>query len=144
MSEDLAFEAQGRQPRTAITLALVWSALVLLYVQFDAAPWVLGILAAFSLPALWDLVANPAAHMRFCPAHVEWSSGRRTAEVPWSQIDHVRLDTRLDLSVKATFVLVTQRRLRVPFEATPPHERLEAALNARGVRVERHHFSLLG
>lgn len=144
MSADLTFESQGRQPRTAITLACVWALLLFLFLRFDAAPWVLGTIALFSLPAAWDLVANPASSMHLTATHARWRAGRRDAEIPWSQIDHVRLDTRLDFSVRATFVLVTGRRLRVPFEATPPHETLEAALKARDVRVERHHFSLLG
>ncbi len=144
MNADLTFEAQGRQPRTAIVLGLVWLALVFLYLRFDAAPWVLGIVVLFSLPAAWDLIANPRASMHLGKESVSWRAGRRDAEVPLSKVEHVRLDTRLDFSVRATFVLVTGRRLRVPFEATPPHETLEAALKARDVRVERHHFSLLG
>lgn len=144
MNEGLTYQAQGRQPRTAVTLGAVWVVLGLLYLQFDAAPWVIGVIIIFSLPAVWDLVANPSAGMQFDPQGVNWHAGRRDAQIPWGQIDHVRLDTRLDLSVRAAFVLVSGKRLRVPFEATPPHETLEAALTAKGIRVERHHFSLLG
>ena len=144
MAEALNFERQGRQPRAMLVLACVWAVLAFLYWRFDAAPWIVGLFAAFTLPALWDQIANPMAGMRFTKSHVNWNSGGRTAEILWSQVDHVRLDTRLDLSVRATFALVTGKRVRVPFEATPPVETLATALEARGVRVERHHFSLLG
>lgn len=144
MTRALVFERSGRQPRAIAILCAIWTLLLFLYLRLDAAPWIIGIFAVFTLPALWDQIANPGAGMRFEPAHLIWHSGRRDAQIPWSQIDHVRLDTRLDFSVRATIVLVTGKRVRAPFEATPPADTLVAALDARGVRVERHHFSLLG
>ena len=64
------------------------------------------------------------------------------AEVPLSEIDHIRLDTRWDFSVRATVLLTNGKRLRLPYEALPPHRSFEAALQARGIRVERHHFNV--
>ena len=63
--------------------------------------------------------------------------------VAFSEIDHFRLDTRLDFSVRATVVLRSGRKIRLPFEATPPHQAFEDALTARGVTVKRFHFQLL-
>lgn len=144
MPDGLTYHAQGRQPRTALTVGLVWLGLMAVYVGLEASPVVIGIILLFTLPALWDLIANPAAGMRFDETGLTWHSGARTGDIPWDQIDHVRLDTRLDFSVRASIALTSGRRLRVPFEATPPHQRLEDALTARGVKVVRHHFSLLG
>ena len=60
------------------------------------------------------------------------------------EIDHMRFDTRLDFSVRVSAVLADRRKVRLPYEALPQHKRLEAACHAHGLRVERHHFSLLG
>jgi hypothetical protein len=47
------------------------------------------------------------------------------------------------MSVRATVVLKTGRKIKLPFEATPPHRALETALHARGITTERHHFTLI-
>ncbi|MEP3637918.1 MAG: hypothetical protein ABJN14_11725 [Paracoccaceae bacterium] len=142
--EDFEFDVSGRRPATGLVVAGVWGVLILAVVVFGAAMWLVAVFALFTLPALYDLLANPKAGMRFGRDTVRWFSGSRDAELPWDQVDRVRLDTRLDLSVRACFILITGRKVRVPFEATPPHEQFESALVARGVKVERHHFSLVG
>lgn len=144
MTQHYVYQTRGRNPRTALTVAGVWCLLAVLYIRFDAAPWVLAIVAAFTLPALWDLLRNPPAGLEMNDTTLLWFSGARDAQIPWSEIKLVRLDTRLDLSVRATVVLTSGRRVRAPFEATPPADTLEFELKARDIPVERHHFSLLG
>lgn len=122
----------------------VWVALGAAILLIDASPWLMGALALFTLPAVWDLLKNPASGLRFTPRALIWFTGNRDAEVGWHEIEKVRLDTRLDFSVRASVVLHSGRKIRLPYESTPPHQLLEAALNARGVRTERHHFSLIG
>jgi hypothetical protein len=73
-----------------------------------------------------------------------WYSGRRRATLDWSEVTHVRFDTRLDFSVRATVLLTGGRKVRLPYESTPPDKLMEAALNAHGISTERHHFSLIG
>ncbi len=138
------FQSNGRRSSTLIVVVAVWGVLGLAIVIFDAAFWIVAVLGAFTLPAFYDLVRNTKAGMTLDAERVTWFSGRRSAELALDQIRMARLDTRLDLSVRACFVLNTGRKVRVPFEATPPHEQLEAALSARGIKVERHHFSLTG
>ncbi|ABG32828.1 hypothetical protein RD1_3329 [Roseobacter denitrificans OCh 114] len=118
--------------------------LILLSITVDAAPWLMLAVAAFTLPALWELYSNPASGLDFRPDRITWFTGRRQAAINWCEIDRFRLDTRLDFSVRATAVLTSGRKIRLPYECTPHHALLEAALNARGVRTERHHFSLIG
>ena len=143
MTPPLVFEVQARNPRTLIALLAVWATLAALWFWLDAAPWILGFLAVFTLPALYDLLANPVSGLRLDADTLSWHSGRRHADLALSEIDHMRLDTRLDFSVRATAVLTTGRKIRLPFECTPPHQAFEAALNAHGIKTQRHHFQLL-
>ena len=133
----------GRSVKGAVIVAGVWALLASLWIFLDAAPWLVGILALFTLPALWDLIKNPAAGVTLTDTRLRWFTGPRDAVVAFSEIDHVRLDTRLDFSVRATVVLRSGRKIRLPFEATPPHRAFEDALTARGVTVKRFHFQLL-
>jgi hypothetical protein len=119
----------------------IWTALAAAIVVFGAALWLMALLAFGTLPALWDLWRNPMAGLTLDDAVLRWFSGKRHAEVAFPEIDLVRFDTRLDFSVRATVILRTGRKLRLPFEATPPHLDFEAALVARGLKTERHHFS---
>lgn len=139
-----AFDRRGRNRSTLVVLIAVWALLLSAWLWLEAATWLMPLLALPTLPALWEVIANPAAGLRLTDSHLRWFSGRRDAEVALAQIDHIRLDTRLDLSVRATVVLRTGRKLRLPFEATPPHRSFEDALTARGVKVLRHHFMLVG
>jgi hypothetical protein len=139
-----SFRAQGRSRKAVITLVLVWLGLVWLYLRFDAAPFLLGVVTLFTLPTLWDIIANPGAGTDIGSGDITWFSGQREVRLSLAEIAHVRLDTRLDFAVRATFVLTSGKRLRAPFEAMPPSQRLEEELTARSIRVERHHFSLLG
>ncbi|MFK7879116.1 hypothetical protein [Roseobacter sp.] len=144
VAEAFVYKRNGRNYATLYAVLTVWFVLVVAIVLIEAAPWLMACIALFTLPALWDLYANPAAGMAFDSHQIRWFSGNKTAELAWSEVDHVRLDTRLDFSVRATAVLKSGRKIRVPYEATPPHQELETALQAHGIRTQRHHFSLIG
>jgi len=105
--------------------------------------WLMATLALLTLPALWDLWRDPSTGLRLDDTRLEWHSGRRSGTLDLSEIDHMRFDTRWDFSVRVTAMLDNNKRVRLPYEALPPHRALEAAFSARGLRVERHHFSIM-
>ena len=111
-------------------------------VFFDAAWWLMALLGLCTLPALWEFWQNPGAGLTLCDRQLFWHTGRRSATLALTEIDHMRLDTRWDFSVRATAVLRNGKRVRLPCESLPPHRLLEQACAARGIRVERHHFTV--
>ncbi|WP_299625439.1 hypothetical protein [uncultured Tateyamaria sp.] len=139
-----SFETTGRNRATLITLILVWGALILAVTQLEAAPWLMGVLGLFTLPALYDLISARRSGLRLGSDGLSFFSGRRKGTITWDQISHLRLDTRLDLSIRTTVVLITGRKIRLPLETTPPADLFETELTERGIKVERHHFSLMG
>jgi hypothetical protein len=143
MDDAFEFTRHGRSRRAVLVLALIYGLLLAAVVLVDAAVWLMAVLALLTLPALWDLWRNPSAGVRLDATRLEWHSGRRAAWMDLAEIDHMRLDTRWDFSVRATAVPHTGKRVRLPFESLPPHRAFETTLTARGVRVERHHFSIL-
>ncbi|MEW9919098.1 hypothetical protein AB2B41_05765 [Marimonas sp. MJW-29] len=142
MSQPFTYERQSRDKRTALLIIAIWTALVMGWVFLDMAAWIVFLLAAFTLPAMWDHYANPLSGLTLDDERITWFSGKRGGEVALSEIDHVRLDTRLDLSVRVTLVTRTGTRIRLPYEATPPHESFENELNQRGLKTRRAHFQL--
>ena len=143
-AESFSYRHQGRSLTTLYAVAVIWFSRVALVILVEAAPWLMAAIGACTLPAIWDLYKNPQAGLDFGPGGLTWFTGRRKACIDWQEIDHVRLDTRLDFSVRASAVLRSGRTIRLPVECTPPHKLFEAALNARNIRTERHHFSLIG
>ena len=143
-ADDFSFRQQGRNRAALLTVFAIWAVLIVLTLAVEAAPWLMIGVALFTLPAVWELYQNPASGLDFTPDQLAWFTGRRHAAIDWTEIDRFRLDTRLDFSVRATAVLNSGRKIRLPYECTPQHQLLEAALNARGIRTERHHFSLIG
>lgn len=139
----LDHRTQGRNARTAWVLAGVWALLAVLLVFFDAAPWIVGGLGLFTLPALWDLVSDRLSGLRLTEDGLHWFSGRQSDTIPLARIRAVRLDRRLDLSFRVSVVLRDDRRIRLPQDCLPRIPALEAALTRAGIRVERHPFSLL-
>lgn len=138
------FETTGRNPKTAVALGLVWAAIVLAILRLDASLWLMGLIALCTAPALYDLVAGRRSGVALSDAGLSWFAGRRTGDITWDRISHMRLDTRLDFSVRASAVLTSGRKVRLPLECTPAPDVFEGALTARGIKVERHHFSLVG
>ena len=133
----------GRNHRTATIVILIYFALIAAIIVVDAAWWLMAILAAFTLPALWDLATNRSAGVELNDTALLWYTGKRKATMGLSEIDHMRFDTRLDFSVRVSAVTPERKKIRLPYECLPPHRIFEDALTARGVRVERHHFTLM-
>lgn len=134
----------GRSRSAAVTVGAIWLALAAAYIFLDASIWVVWVIVLFTLPALADLVTGRVSRMRVSGAGLSWTSGRRVAQLRWDEIERIRLDTRLDFSVRTTLILPSGRKLRLPIDTTPPADAFEAALRAHGAEVQRHHFSLLG
>ncbi|XDA99472.1 hypothetical protein AB1M95_06050 [Sulfitobacter sp. LCG007] len=122
----------------------VWLLLGWLTARFDAAPWLTGALALATLPACRDWLFDSTAALEIDRDRLSWVSGRLSGEIALAEISRVRLDTRLDLSVRMTVLDSEGRRIRLPLEATPPPAELEAQLRRRAIAVERHHFALTG
>jgi hypothetical protein len=139
----LDHRARGRTVRTALVLTGVWGLLLLLLGVFDAAPWIIGGMGLFTLPALWDLVSDRPSGLRLTEDSLHWFSGKQADTIPLPRIKAVRLDRRLDLSFRVSVVLRDDRRIRLPHDCLPPIPQLETALTRAGLRVERHPFSLL-
>lgn len=144
MTLPYSYTSEGRRPATALTVLLVWAALGAGYVILDAHPVLLALLGAFTLPALYDLAANPRSGLTRDQDRLRWHSGRQQAEIALSEIDHLRFDTRLDLSVRLSVVRPSGMKIRVPYPATPPHATFEAVAKEAGIPTRRHHFSLMG
>ncbi len=137
------FSRRGRSPRLVGILICIYAALLAAILLIDAAWWLMALLALPTLPALYDLYANPEAGLTLDDTALRWRSGGRRGELALDEIDHMRLDTRWDFSVRATAVLKSGRKIRLPDESLPPHRELEQAIEARRMRVERHHFTIL-
>jgi len=137
------FVRKGRNWATLIALLGVWTLALLTWFVFDAATFVVVVLGLFSLPAMWDLYAARDAGTTLTGQDLTWFSGATQVCVPLGDIDHVRLVTRLDLSIRAAVVLTSGRKLRLPAEATPPGAAFEAALSAHDIRHARHHFTFI-
>ncbi|WP_370401835.1 hypothetical protein [Sulfitobacter sp. JB4-11] len=143
MADDFIFEQDGRRSLVALVLGVVWAVLAAAWLWMEAALWIVALLGAFTLPALRDLIRNPSAGLTLTDRDLTWHTGRYEGALDLSEVQHMRLDTRLDFSVRATAVLKSGRKIRLPFEATPPHRAFETALEARGLRVKRFHFQLM-
>ena len=139
-----SFETTGRNRKTLVALLAVWAALIAATVLLEASLWLMGLIALCTAPALYDLIAGRRSGVALGTEGLSWFAGRRTGDIAWNRISHLRLDTRLDFSVRASAVLTSGRKVRLPLESTPDADTFEAELSARGVKVERHHFSLLG
>lgn len=144
MTLPYTYTSQGRRPATALTVLLIWAGLITAYVALEAHPALLAFIAAFTLPALYDLVVNPRSTLRLDRERLRWRSGRQEAEIALSEIDHLRFDTRLDMSVRLSVVRPSGVKIRVPYPATPPHATFEALAKEAGIATRRHHFSLMG
>lgn len=142
MAEPFRFDSSGRSPRAALALggvALGAAALA----GIGAHPALLAATLLLGAPLALDLWRAPAASLELTDDALAWSHGGARTALPLSGIEHVRLDTRLDLTVRATVETGQARSPRIPPPCMPPHRALEAALAARGVPVRRRHFALL-
>lgn len=138
----LEFERRGRSWPILLTLAIVYAVLFAAVAVIDAAWWLMALLALFTLPALRDALTDTTAGLTIGDAALDWHSGARRGQVRLDEIARVRLDTRWDLSLRATLVLKDGKTVRLPQESLPPSAPFETALTARGLPVERHHFAV--
>ena len=139
---DFVFTRAGRSLHTALILIAIYATLLSAIATIDAAWWLMTLLALLTIPALADLIRNPSAGIRLTPNQITWHTGARIASLGPDEIDHMRFDTRFDLSVRVTACLINAKRIRLPDESLPAHKTLEAELTARGITVERHHFTV--
>ena len=144
MTLPYTYVSQGRRPATMIIVAAIWAALLAAYVMLEAELFILAIIGAFTLPALYDLARNPRSSLTLDDTHLRWTSGRQDAKIALSEIDHLRFDTRLDMSVRLSVVRPSGVKIRVPFPATPPHTTFEPLARSAGLTTRRYHFSLIG
>ncbi len=107
------------------------------------APWLAMIAFLFTLPAVYDLISARASGIKVNGDQIAWYAGKRNNSVAANLIDHIKLDTRLDLSVRCTLVLSSGQKVKVPFEACPKHRALEAQLHAHGYTTRRQHFGFV-
>ena len=138
------FENRGRSRRAALALLLIWGLLLFGLWAIELSPLIAGAVAFFTLPALWEFVTDPRSTLTLTNDEIGWQCAHSGDTVPLGLIAKVRLDTRLDLSVRLTLILTDARKIRLPHACTPPHRHFEEELKARGVATERHHFSLFG
>ena len=137
------YTRSARSPRALILVGLWWAALLLLYFVLNAAPLIVLLLGCASLPALFDIGAGAKAQLRINDKEIAWQSGRRGAHLPRGQLKSVRLDTRLDFSLRMTLQTYQGGKIRLPYECVPASNEIEAALTAHKIAFERHHFTLL-
>lgn len=137
------YETTGRNWTTLITVALVWVAVTLLVVLVQMSPLLALIAVLVTLPALYDLISARASGLQLDDVTLSWHAGAKTGEIAIKKIKHIRFDTRLDLTVRLTAVLHIGQKVKIPFEATPPHRAFEAELETRGIKTERHHFGFI-
>mgnify|MGYP006136213511 CR=1 FL=1 len=144
MTLPYTYTSNGRRPATVITVLAIWAALIAAYILLEAEPLILAVIGTFTLPALYDLARNPRSTLTLDETHLRWTSGRQDAEIALSEIDHLRFDTRLDMSVRLSVVRPSGVKIRVPYPATPPHTTFEPLARSAGITTRRYHFSLIG
>ena len=138
------FSCTARTRTTALVVALVWLAIFAAILFLNASLVLMTVLMLFTAPALYDLISNRPSGMRLDADGLHWFTGKRTGDITWAKIEYLRLDTRLDFSVRLSAVLVSGRRIRLPMEVMSDVTELESELTKRDIPFRRHHFSLVG
>ena len=134
--------AHGRNRRSISALVFMVCLMIALY-MIDTVLWILLGLCLFTLPAFLDVLINPTSTLEINDQFLRWKNRGQEAEVPLDQIEKIRFDGRLDLSVRVVVVLQDQTKLRLPYDVLPAIARLEKVFQDRAVRTERHPFTLL-
>ncbi|PYG29929.1 hypothetical protein [Pelagimonas varians] len=137
----LTHSSNGRSTKAAIILIALWGGLICMWVFLSAAPWIVALLLLATLPAAWEFMTAKQASFCLTPTTLTWQSGRSEGEIAVAKITSVRLETRLDWSVRVK-ILVPGKRIVLPHDCVPPHQELETALQALGVSTSRHHFTI--
>ena len=138
---EYSYESQGRTPKSiAALVAMVFILIGLDYI--GTVWWIIVIVAMITLPAAIDVFVNATARLDLNDSQLFWKNRSQEVTIPLHEIEKVRFDGRMDMSVRVSVVLKDGRKLRMPYDAMPPHKELEAALQARDVRTERHAFTV--
>ena len=139
--DSYTYESQGRTPKSiAALVAMVFILIGLDYI--GTVWWILVIVAMITLPAAIDVFKNVTARLELTDKELFWKNRSQEVTIPLHEIEKVRFDGRMDLSVRVSVVLVDGRKLRMPYDAMPPHRDLEAALQAHDICTERHAFTV--
>jgi len=140
---EFTYRAIGRNWTTLIVTLSVWVVLAFLLLRVEMAPRLAIIVFLFTLPAVYDLISARASGIKVNGDQIAWYAGKRDNSVAAHLIDHIKLDTRLDLSVRCTLVLSSGQKVKVPFEACSNHRALETQLHAHGYTTRRQHFGFV-
>ena len=136
------YESQGRTPKSIA--ALVGMLMVIAGLEFIGTVWWIVVLVALiSLPAALDVLLNVRSSLDLDDERLFWKNRSQEVTIPLFEIEKVRFDGRMDLSTRVTIVLRDGRKLRLPYDALPPHKELESELQSRDVRTERNAFTVL-
>lgn len=136
------YESQGRTPKSIA--ALVGMLLVIAGLEFIGTVWwIVTLVALISLPAALDVLLNVRSSLDLDDERLFWKNRSQEVTIPLFEIEKVRFDGRMDLSTRVTIVLRDGRKLRLPYDALPPHKELESELQSRDVRTERNAFTVL-
>ena len=141
MAAPLRHELHGRNRRTIGALVVAVAFLGFLY-SIGTTGWILTLLSVFALPALVDVIFNPLSTFEIDDDAIRWRSVTQVAAVGLDKVRQVRVDTRLDISIRVTLMLVDGSKMRIPQDVLPPRNTLETALADRDIPIERHHFRL--
>jgi hypothetical protein len=141
--EDYSYHTTGRNWTTLLTTLVVWAVLAFLIIKVEMVWWLAALVFMFTLPAVYDLVTARPSGITIIQDQITWYAGKQTGEAPKRLINHIRLDTRLDLSVRCTLVLYSGQKIKVPFESCPHHRELEQQLIDRGYKPKRQHFGFV-
>ena len=133
------FERRGRRPATVLIVAGLWAGLLVLWIGLDMALWITLFLAAFTLPALWDIIRDPRAVLEIWDDRIVWSSPLGSGDR--SDVDHVRLNRRFDGTFKVTLVHLGGAASRLPPDISAPATALENALREANIPSQRHPFA---
>lgn len=137
------FTRHARSTSAIAWVATWWIVVLALYFVLNASPIIALVLACVSLPALIDIGAGATSRLCITRAEITWRTGRRKGALPRGQLKSVRLDTRLDLSLRMTLLTYQGDKIRLPYECVPSASKIEAGLKAHDIPYQRHHFTLL-
>jgi hypothetical protein len=135
------FRRRGRSAGLALALGLWLLGLGFGWTVLQISPLVTGVLALPALPGFWELWRNPGSGLTLTQDQISWFHADRSDNLTLNEIAMLRLDRRWDFSFRATFILHSGAKIRLPPPTVPPVQILEDALNARGVPSQRHHFT---
>lgn len=137
------FEYRGdsRAPLALIGVGGWLLLLAVLWLGLGTTWWILLLLLLPVLPAIWEIIQNPASDLRLDDQDLRWSCPRSEAEIRLSEIDRITLTTRWDFSTRTTIHTRPGTRHELPPAVQPPGQIWEDALKSRGLSVTRHHFT---